>query len=133
MTTARSAAAPDATALANKVKAGVTSVSKVVTVTEDNDPNKKIGRPGGYVSAAVLYDSGVTCTATGFGSACGAIIEVWPTEQDAKDRSAYIAKVLKASPALGTEYDFLQGPALLRVTGAVKPSTSKQYEAAFAH
>lgn len=33
----------------------VASVVKVVTITEDNDPNNKIGRPGGYTSAAVIF------------------------------------------------------------------------------
>ena len=50
----------DATAWAKQVS--IDSTKKVVTVTEDNDPNNLIGRPNGYVSAAVLYDSGVECT-----------------------------------------------------------------------
>src|SRR5689334_14931937 len=56
--TTTTTAPPDATAVAKRVKAGVSSVTKLVTITEDNDPNDKIGRPGGYVSAATMYDSG---------------------------------------------------------------------------
>ena len=123
--------AEDATAAANRVKAGVASVTKIVTITEDNDPNDKIGRPGGYVSAATLYDSGAECTE--LGAECGATVEVWADAAQAKQRSEFITTALTAANGvLGEEYHYLDGAALLRVAGAVKPSVAKQYEAAFA-
>jgi hypothetical protein len=39
-----------------RLQAVVPSVRKVVTITEDNDPNCLIGRPNGYTDAAVIYD-----------------------------------------------------------------------------
>ncbi|WP_374969005.1 hypothetical protein [Terrabacter sp. BE26] len=124
------AVARDASAVAAQVKAAVPSVTKVVTITEDNDPNNKIGRPGGYVSAATLYDKGVSCSQ--LGAECGATVEVWPDEASATQRSQYILAILKgANGALGEEYHTQNGPVLLRVTGKLKPSVAKKYEAAF--
>jgi len=121
--------ADTATEMANRIKAKVKSVTKVVTITEDNDPNDLIGRPGGYTDGAIIYDSGVKCTELGNG--CGGTIEIWPTTAEAKARSEYLRKVLKAAPMLGTEYHTLNGTALLRVTGKIKPSVAKIYAAAF--
>ena len=124
------AEAADATAHAKTIKASVKSVTKLVTITEDNDPNDKIGRPGGYVSAATLYDKGATCTE--LGAECGATIEVWADEASATARSKFIQDALKgANGMLGEEYHYQDGPVLLRVTGELKPSVAKQYEAAF--
>jgi hypothetical protein len=124
-----SAPAADATAIAAQVKAAIPTVTKVVTIDENNDPNHLLGRPAGYVSAAVLYDSGTTCT--GIGSDCGATVEVWPTAEAAKARHDMLAAIMKASPILANEYDFLSGSALLRVDGHLKPSVAKAYQAAF--
>ena len=117
----------DATAWARQVS--IDSTTKVVTVTEDNDPNNLIGRPNGYVSAAVLYDSGVECAE--LGTSCGGMVEVWPTAADAQRRSDYIQGILKDSPVLGTEYDTLNGAALLRIDGKVTPSVANSYAAKF--
>jgi hypothetical protein len=107
----------------------VPTVTKIVQITEDNDPNDKIGRPNGYTGGAVLYDRNVSCTELGVD--CGATIEIWPTAEGARARAAYIQGLLKGAPALGAEYDYLNGPALLRVAGDIKPSKAKAYGAAF--
>ena len=59
------------------------------------------------------------------------MVEVWPTAADAQRRSDYIQGILKDSPVLGTEYDTLNGAALLRIDGKVKPSVAKNYAAKF--
>lgn len=121
---------PDATAVATRVKARVRSVTKLVTITEDNDPNNKIGRPGGYVSAATLYDQGASCTELGV--ECGATVEVWADEESATARSKFIQDALKgANGVLGEEYHYQEGPVLLRVYGDIKPSVARKYQAAF--
>ena len=43
----------------------------------------------------------------------------------------YIQRILKDSPMLGSEYDYLRGSLLLRVDGALKPSAAAAYETAF--
>ncbi|MFE6926362.1 hypothetical protein ACFVAV_35500 [Nocardia sp. NPDC057663] len=101
-----------------------------MTITENNDPNNLIGRPNGYVDAAVLYDSTTTCP--DLGSDCGAMVEVWPTPEAAQQRANYIATLQQASPILGTEYHHVRGRVLLRVTGDVKPSLNAEYSKAFA-
>ena len=66
-----------------------------------------------------------------FGTACGAMIEVFDTPEAAEARRDYVAKVLKSMPMLDKEYQHLKGGALLRIDGKVKPSVAKKYEAAF--
>ncbi|HBX81782.1 MAG: hypothetical protein WAV45_02135 [Propionibacteriaceae bacterium] len=117
----------DATQIAGAIKQA--STTNVVTITEDNDPNSLIGRPNGYASAAVFYDSGVTCP--NLGTSCGGAVEVFANETEAQARAQYIQNILKGSPVLGTEYDTVHGAALLRVTGKVKPSVAAAYAAAF--
>ena len=119
--------------LATALNAKISSITKTVQITEDNDPNDKIGRPDGYTDAAVLYDGTVDlCTKDDFGAACGASIEIWPSATDAEKRSKFILKILKsANGVLGSEYDYLNGNQLLRVDGGVKPSLAKKYEAAW--
>lgn len=117
----------DAEAWANAVKQPTTT--QIVVVTENNDPNDLIGRPNGYVSAAVIYDSGAKCSE--LGTDCGGSVEVWGSAADAKARSKYIQGILKEAPMFGTEYHTLNGDALLRITGDVKPSVAEAYAAAF--
>jgi hypothetical protein len=122
--------APDAAAMAAQIKAAAPSVVRIVRITEDNDPTPKLlGRPNGYTDAAVLYDKGADCTEVRVD--CGAKIEIWPTVKDANDRAAYIQGLLKNAPVLGSEYDYVNGRALLRVAGELKPSTAKVYATAF--
>lgn len=117
----------DASAWAEKIKQETTT--KIETITEDNDPNDLIGRPNGYESAAVLFDSSVECDE--LGSDCGAVIEVFPAAEEAQARSDYIQGVLKDNPMFGTEWHSVRGTALLRVSGEIKPSVANGYTAAF--
>lgn len=119
----------DATALAERLGAKMKSATKMVAITEDNDPNDLIGRPNGYVSAAVIYDTGASCDE--LGSDCGAMIEVWPDETAAKARKKYIDGILESMPMLGQEYHSLRGAALLRINGTIKPSAAEAYISAF--
>jgi hypothetical protein len=124
-----SAEAADATQLADELKGSSKTATKVVTITEDNDPNNLIGRPNGYDSAAVIYDAGGSCDDVS--SDCGLVIEVFSDEASAKSRGEYIQGILKGSPALGSEWDYVKGNALLRVSGKLSPSTNTTYAEAF--
>jgi hypothetical protein len=117
--------AQTATDIANHLQAAVPSVGKVVTITEDNDPNDLIGRPSGYTDTAVVYDSDAECTEPGVD--CGATIEIWPSEGRRDCAKEYIQSNIKAIPMLDKEYDTVRGPALLRVTGQIKPSRAEAY------
>jgi len=117
----------DASVLGANLKAAIPSIKDVLTVTEDNDPNDLIGRPGGYVSAAVIYDENAECDEPS--SACGGTIEVFATEEDAQKRVDYIQSVQEQMPIVGTEYQYLTGSALLRLSSDLKPSLAAEYEA----
>jgi hypothetical protein len=120
-----------ATAYARAINKQVGSVTKVTTLTETNDPNNLIGRPNGYVSAAVITDKQGDSSDPEPGVAYGATVEMFGTKAEASRRSAYIQGLLKDSPMLGTEYDYTQGKVLLRVSGELRPSVAMKYQAAF--
>lgn len=121
----------DAEAIAKALQAQVPSVVKVTVITEDNDPNDLIGRPNGYVSAAVVSDQGGDQSDSEPGVAYGATVEVFEDAEAAQRRSDYIQGILEDAPLFGTEYHYLSGPALLRVSGEIKPSMAAEYEEAF--
>ncbi|WP_139346715.1 PGRS-family protein [Sinomonas mesophila] len=122
--------AADATAIAERIKTGVPSITGITTVTETNDSNQLIGRPGQYTSAAWVADSGAVVGATGADG--GAVVEVFATEADAAARSIYIQETLtRLGPAFGTEWHHLSGATLLRVSGKLAPSVNEQYKLAF--
>lgn len=121
-----------ATEIGEAIKAEIPEISRVVTITEDNDPNDKIGRPGGYVDGAVLFDSRAEPTDKEPGVDQGAFLEVWPDEAASTDRSEFVQDALKsANGVLGTEYHYRHKGFLLRVTGELKPSQAKAYESVF--
>lgn len=117
--------AQDATAVAEDLLAGSDTATEVVTITEDNDPNDKIGRPNGYKSAAVLYDSRVTCDSLGVD--CGLTVEVFPDESLARERADHLQSAFKSMPIMGSEWNYLKGPVLVRITGELKPSEAAVY------
>ena len=108
----------------------IAKVEKVVQITEDNDPNDLIGRPNGYTEAAIVFDERLNC-GDQLGASCGATVEIWPDEAGATARNDYIQGVLKDSPILGSEYGYVEGNVLLRVSGDLKPSVAAGYKSAF--
>lgn len=86
---------------AHQIKSKISKVTKIIHITEDNDPNNLIGRPNGYTDGAILYINGAN--QDDFGVADGAFIEIWPTKNDASARAKYIQGLVKAAPMIGTE------------------------------
>jgi hypothetical protein len=58
------------------------------------------------------------------------VIEVWPTAAAAKKRADYIRGALADNPILGSEWHYLNGAVLVRITGKVKPSEANRFKAA---
>ena len=116
-----------------RITQAVPEATKTIKITEANDGNNLIGRPNGYTAASVIEDSRVGCPEppTPIGIDCGAMIEEWPDEESAQRRSDYIQSVRKNMPMLGQEYGTVRGNLLLRVSGELKPSQSREYEEAF--
>ncbi|MBD3783682.1 MAG: hypothetical protein IE926_12150 [Micrococcales bacterium] len=106
----------------------------MIELTEDNDTNNLIGRPGQYDAATFMADKRLGCSKSDqydqLGVDCGAKIERWATPAAATARAADIQKKLK-DYGLGAEYDYVRGNLLLRVAGDLKPSQAKEYRDAF--
>lgn len=101
--------------------------------TEADDPNKLMGRPGGYTSKTAFYDSRISKEAL-LGAKDDAItrggsVEVFETEKAVSARYEYV-KAIAESSSLFTEYDYVSGTALLRVSKELTPSQAREYEAA---
>lgn len=121
----------EATVSAESVAARIAAAVDVtaVPITEDNDPNDLLGRPNGYIAATVLKDSRLADCGDDLGVDCGATVEEWPDAEAVKVRADFIAGLQKDSPLLGSEYHYLDGPVLVRVSGELKPSEAEGYEA----
>jgi hypothetical protein len=110
------------------------STAKLVKVyTEEDDPNEMLGRPNGYTSKIAFSDSRISKGEVGGTDADaierGGSIEVFPDEEGAVARAKYIQQMLKAT-GFGTEYDYVRGTVLVRVTGNLTPTKAKEYKAA---
>ena len=120
----------DAASLAEGLRAQIPEITAVTVYDETNDPNNLIGRTGQYTSAAALTDSR---SGGGEGIDQGAVVEVFANAADAQARSDYIQATLKSlGPAYGTEWHYVDGASLLRVSGTLPPSVNDQYAAAWA-
>ena len=131
-TTAASTIPPGAdaaTAIAKKIGSLVPSVAKVVTITKNNDPNPIFGKPGSYLSAAVIYEKNNACTTLVV--ACGAKVEVYKSAADAEARAKYLLSMAKSGGIVGGEYDYIRGVEILRVFGGVTPPLAEKYRTAF--
>lgn len=120
----------DTTADAVSDLIGSTVDVEAITIDEDNDPNDLIGRPNGYDAAVVLKDPRVEDCGSDLGVDCGATIEQWADADAAEDRSEYIKSLQEGSSLFGSEYHYLVGNVLVRVTGELKPSEADEYESA---
>jgi hypothetical protein len=123
----------DAPAILQKLQAAGLPITDSVVITETNDPNNLIGRPGQYTSKVVFADSrtGVPLDKAKPDNGSGGSVEVFADAAAAKARSDYIQKTLAAlGPVAGTEYHYLTGTALVRVAGVLPPSQAAQYEVA---
>ena len=128
------ATSDDPQAVAVSLKEQIPQITRVIQVTESNDSNNLIGRPGKYDAASFMKDSRMPCTGQNLktlDTSGGAKVERWASTADAQARADYIQKNLKALPMLGTEYDYVRDNLLLRVAGDLKPSQAKAYEKAF--
>jgi len=118
---------------AEAIKAAIPEITQLVALTEATDDNNLLGRPNGYSAAVVLIDprSKGFCEPASPGADCGATVEQWPDQAAAQARSDYLQTIQAAAPILGSEWNTVNGKLLLRVTGALTPSTATTYEKAF--
>lgn len=133
--TAASAEQRTASEVLDDVSAKVDTASLVRAYTEEDDPNKLLGRPNGYISKVAFADSRINqdeADRLKVGKDAierGGSIEVFPDEEGAQARADYIQGVQRGG-AFGSEYDYVRGGVLVRVTGDLTPRQAKEYQAA---
>lgn len=101
------------------------NIGTYVEYDENTDVNGLLGRPGQYTSK--INFAITTLEQTDPEDPKGGSIEVFSTDEDAKNRYDYIQSLAQNSP-LFAEYDYLNGCVLLRINYDVAPSDEKLYE-----
>lgn len=105
-------------------------VLNVVILDAASDPNRMLGRPGGYLSKATFFDG--RHPRGEFGDDDGQnTVEVFATPAAAKARRDYIARVTRGIPYL-TQYMVLNGRVLARFDKALLPDEVEGYRLALA-
>lgn len=87
------------------------------------------GAPTDYDTGWLFHDARLDCPPQERSVSCGAVLEVWGTEADAKARSEYLQALANPTPQ-DLEWHFLEGQLLLRVAGEVKKKEAEEYAAA---
>ena len=110
----------------------VDEIADVRAVTEDNDPNGKLNKPGGY-TATVYFESKNVNQANVYGTDlidkgtdAGGAIEVYATEEDAIKRNDYLATFDGGILASGSHR--VVGTVLVRTSDELPASKQKALE-----
>lgn len=89
-----------------------------IAYTAATDPTHLLGRPNGYTSKANFSDRRISTSETPASAIdLGGSVEVYRSSGAAVTRVRAIQILDKADPLLGSEYDYLNGPVLVRVSG----------------
>lgn len=127
--------ARDATADYAIIHSAVADTTLTATVTAANDGNHLLGRPHQYTSAIKFADDRVKAAdVDGLDKddvTRGGGIEVFANHDDAQTRADYIQTVTKGLPAL-SEYDYVSGSVVVRVSHLLTPDQAAEYKAAAA-
>ncbi|MFF3665519.1 hypothetical protein [Microtetraspora malaysiensis] len=118
----------DAAGIITELAAQGLPANLTVTYTEQNDPNKLLGRPNSYTSKAAFTDK----RAAGAGGEPGDLnlgggVEVFQDADTAETRAKYIQEITKSS-AMFAEYTYQVGNVVLRISKDLPPSDAKAYE-----
>ncbi|MBG0830497.1 hypothetical protein HS041_22305 [Planomonospora sp. ID67723] len=121
----------DAAAVVEQLAAQGLPITHTVTYTDATDPNKLLGRPGGYTSKAAFDDQRVAKAAgtTEGDVGRGGSVEVFADAGEAEERAEYISGIAKSSP-LFAEYDYVKGNVVVRVSKELPPADAAAFEAA---
>lgn len=113
-----------------RMSAHIKSIAAVADYTAATDDEHLLGRPGGYLSKTLLTDNRVSDS----GKATtlidhGGIVEVFADGDAAAARVDSLRKTVTNRPG-PSEYDYLQGPIVLRVSKLLTPSQAAEYQKA---
>ena len=114
-----------------KLKAAGLPIGNVIVYTAATDPNHLLGRPNGCLSKASFTDTRVDASQA-LDSSSGSVdlggsVEVFDNAADVQARETYIQAMYKADPMLGTEYGYIVGSALIRLSGLLTPDQAATY------
>lgn len=127
-------AATDAAGVVARLKTAGLPVGAVIVYTAATDPNHLLGRPGGYLSKAGFADTRINPKDAKDDSPgavdLGGDIEVFADAAGANARADYIRKAMAAMPMLGTQYEYVSGPVLLRLSQVLTPDQAAAYKKA---
>lgn len=124
----------DVMAIATDLEGSLPDVVESIEITEDNDANDLIGRPGQYDAAVFLALDSLGCSGPHYDELsidCGIKLERWPSADDAAARAQDIQTKLQTY-GLGAEWDYGTGRVLLRIAGDVPPTQAAAIRDAFA-
>jgi hypothetical protein len=125
----------DPAAVVEHLKAQQLPIGRTDVYNAENDPFKRLGRPGQYVGKALFHDSRMPLEklpdmdVLAFQSS-GGIIEVFNNPGDLEDRKAALEQARRQFPTAAPEYQFTNGVILLRLGHVFTPEQAGQYEQA---
>lgn len=120
---------PDAESVVKSLAESIGDAQPATVYTAATDPNNLLGRPGGYTSKADFTD-GRAKPKLDDEVQNGGSVEVYADPAEAEERATFVAETLDKMKIFGTEYHYLKGGILLRVSGALTPEQAAEYEKA---
>jgi len=112
----------------DKLKEAGHPIGLVVDYTAETDPNELLGRPNQYTSKSNFADT--TIEQLDPTDPDGGSVEVFKTKKDAENRKKYIDNIGESMPML-TEYSYINGTALLRLSKSLTPDQAEKYKGTF--
>lgn len=111
-----------------KLKESGHPIGLVVDYTAETDPNELLGRPNQYTSKSNFADT--TIEQLDPTDPDGGSVEVFKTKKDAENRKKYIDSIGESMPML-TEYNYINGTVLLRLSKSLTPDQAEKYKETF--
>jgi hypothetical protein len=102
-------------------------VGETVVYNRKTDPNKLLGRPGGYIEKASWADERLECFTDEPDWDCGGDIEIFDDPHDLKERWQYLGG-LANTPPIGGFYMWMTEFSLLRVGHDLTRDRAREYE-----
>lgn len=123
---------PDLAAFIQHLKTSGLPIGRADIYTAENDPFKRLGRPGQYVGKVVWHDTRFQLPPENFieWGLWGGTAETFSSAEDLNQWKAKIKKAQDAAPAAPPEYQYEKGLMLVRLGGVLTPDQAKAYEAA---
>ncbi len=136
-TPSASAPAVDVAKVVDHLKANELPIGRTDVYNAENDPSKRLGRPGEYIGKAIFHDTRMPLTllegqdVIGFQNS-GGVVETFTSPEDVESRKQTLEAARRQFPGAPPEYQYSNGVILLRLGHVFTPDQAKQYEAALA-